>query len=422
MKVLFTPITSSSIAHIIRSFAVADRLKQEGHDVFFTSCTLRKDFIESRGYEVIKSYEPFNLNDPEDQSINYLSEHKKEMVGWFQAEIDAAREVNPKVVISSPGFFGPRVYFATGIPVIALMNAQYYPSSKGLMGISLASDSLKDKLLRTVLRPIFNKKFITEYLSETVDAYKQVGIDAVIKDRKDLYAPVPVLIPGDEEFEPLRYQEDGVEHVGPIFWKGFDDMETDLTAEKLKSFKGNDKLIYLTFGGSVFNREIFERMLSALAELDVKKVVGIGPNFDRSLFPEDTETMLIRNLVPGLRVSKISDVVINHGAQGAIMQALSMGKPVVAFPVGIDQSYFSNRLEELQLGININKVGLLGFSKREKYCFVDDRIPNNMVEAVKRILGCETYKRNAESFSKRMRKRYPNPVEKTVKLILEYAE
>jgi hypothetical protein len=45
-----------------------------------------------------------------------------------------------------------------------------------------------------------------------------------------------------------------------------------------------------------------------------------------------------------------------------------------------------------------------------------------MVKAVKTILGCETYKRNAESFSKRMKERYPNPVEKAVKLILEYTE
>jgi len=36
MKILFNPITSSSIAHIIRSFALADKFISDGHEVFFT--------------------------------------------------------------------------------------------------------------------------------------------------------------------------------------------------------------------------------------------------------------------------------------------------------------------------------------------------------------------------------------------------
>jgi len=124
------------------------------------------------------------------------------MLDWFTAEIEAAKEIKADVVITSPGFFGPQIYYATGIPVVALMNGQYLPSSKGLMGISVSTDTLRDKLLRSILHPIFKRSFVKNYLGEILDAYKKIGIKVDIKTRDELYAPMHILIPGDEEFEP----------------------------------------------------------------------------------------------------------------------------------------------------------------------------------------------------------------------------
>ncbi len=417
MNILFTPITSSSIAHIIRSFALAEEFEKDNHNVFFTSCDLKKDFIESQGYNVVKSYRPFNLNDEEDQSVNYLESHKEEMVDWFKAEIEATEAVKADVVISSPAFFGSHVTYATGVPTVALMNGQYVPSSKALMGLSLSSDTLKNILLRSILRPVFNREFIKKYISEILDAYKIIGIKNDIQTQSDLYSRMSILIPGDEEFEPQRRLDDNTSFVGPLFWDGFERMDAALTEKAIKRFKKGDKLIFLTFGGSVFDREIYERILSGIKKIKVKKIVALGPNFDREEFPKDSEDLMIRNFVPGLRVSKYSDIVVNTGSQGAIMQALCNGKPVVAFPVGIDQSYFANRLEEMGLGINVNKTSISGFSKRESYQFVDNRIPENMIEAIEKILSDEKFTRNATEYAKRVTARHSDPAKEVINFI-----
>ncbi|MCA9376842.1 hypothetical protein H6763_04345 [Candidatus Nomurabacteria bacterium] len=417
MNILFTPITSSSIAHIIRSFALAEEFEKDNHKVFFTSCLLKKDFIQSKGYEVVETYHPFNLNDEEDQSVNYLSSHKKEMVDWFKAEINASEKVGADVVISSPAFFGSHVTLATGIPTVSLMNGQYLPSSKGLMGLSLAKDTLKNALLRSLLRPIFKKEFIKKYLSEVLDVYRLIGIENNIKTQEDLYSQMPILIPGDEEFEPQRYLDEKTKFVGPLFWNGFERIDGNLTEEAIKEFKGNDKLIFLTFGGSVFNKEVYDRILKGMEEVEAKVIVALGPNFDRKSFPDDSERLMIRNFVPGLRVSKLSDVIVNTGSQGAIMQALCNGKPVVAFPVGIDQAYFANRLEEMGVGINVNKIRITGFSKRESYQFVDNSIPENMVKAVLRILKESKYSDSAREYSERLLRRHPDPAREIVDFI-----
>lgn len=419
MKILFTPITSSSIAHMVRSFAIAERLEQDGHEVYFTSCTLKKDFIEKNGFKVLRTYTPFNLNDDSDQSIDYLETHKNELVEWFNAEIQAAKDIDADLVISSPCFFGPHVYFATGKPVIALMNGQYPTQSKGLMGLSLADDSLRSIILRNSLRPLFNRNFIKSYLKHVLDAYRILGIEKTSKDAEGLYKYMDIIIPGDEEFEPMRENTKNIRYVGPIFWDGFERLNGDLSEESLLNFKKDKKLLFVTFGGSVFDKDIYERILFGLSKIDAKKIIALGPNFKREDFPEDSDNIIIKNFVPGLRVSKIADIVINTGSQGAIMQALSMGKPVISFPVGIDQSYFGNRLEEMKLGINVNKTGLLGFSKRESYQFVDNTIPERMCLAIEKILKDNSYTKKAQEYSIRLNKRHSNPIEEMIQYIYE---
>lgn len=404
---------------MVRSFALADRFLKDGHEVAFTSCTSKKNFIEKNGYKVIKTYVPFNFNDEEDQSINYLESHKKEMVGWFRAEIEAAKDFVPDVVISSPSFLGAHIYHATGIPVVALMNGQYPPTSKGLMGISLSSDTPKNILLRSVLRPIFLRNFSKNYIKYVMAAYEELGLRSDFQTTEELYADMPILIAGDDEFEPQRKILEKDRFVGPIFWDGFEKLNGDMSEESLVKFKGDKKLIYLTFGGSVFNKDVYTRILEGLQKIDAQKIVALGPNFKREDFPEDREDLMIVNFAPGLRVSKIANLIINTGSQGAIMQALSCATPVVAFPVGIDQAYFANRLEEMGVGKNINKSNILNFSKRESYQFVDDSIPNKMIEAAMEILNDNKYQEKAFEYSLCLFERHPRPVEEVVSYIYD---
>jgi UDP:flavonoid glycosyltransferase YjiC (YdhE family) len=404
---------------MIRSFSLAEEFLNNGDKVFFTSCSGKAPFIRQQGYDVVKTYEPFNLNDPKDQSVNYLSAHKKEMVDWFNAEIEATKETNADVVITSPGFFGPHTYYATKVPVIALMNGQYLPTSKGLMGISLATDSLKDRALRRVLSPIFAKSFVKNYLAEILDAYKKLGITNDIHSRDELYEPMHILIAGDEEFEPQVTLNGKSKHIGPIFWNGFENMKTDLTEKNILEFKKDSKLVFITFGGSVFDLDTYKRILKYIPKLKAKVIVALGPNFSRENFQPDDENILIRGFVPGLRVSKFADVVVNTGSQGAIMQALQNGKPVVSFPVGIDQAYFANRLEEMKVGKNVNKSNLLRFSKRESYQITDNSVPENLISAIKEVLNNSKYSLNAQRYAERLKKRNYNPEKEVVKYVNE---
>lgn len=105
MKILFTPMASSSLAHMARLFAIADEIRNRGHKILFTSTHDRKEFIEKSGYEVYRrTYLPVNFNDPKDQSLNYLKEKREHFKDWFNNEIEAATIFDADLIVTSPGF------------------------------------------------------------------------------------------------------------------------------------------------------------------------------------------------------------------------------------------------------------------------------------------------------------------------------
>ena len=71
----------------------------------------------------------------------------------------------------------------------------------------------------------------------------------------------------------------------------------------------------------------------------------------------------------------------------------------------------------MKLGRNVNKTGILGFSKRESYQFVDDRIPEKMILAVNELMNNDEYSKNAQSYSQRLEKRYHDPAGEAVNFV-----
>jgi len=420
LKVLFNPFTSSSVAHMVRCFAIADEMKKRGYEFYFTSSKSKKDFIEKYGYKVIMTYPDVNINDPKDQSVNFLKDYHDEFVEWFKAEIKATRLLKPDVVIVAPAIFGPHVYYATKTPLISIIDVQYLGTEcKGLMGISKCTDKLIDRFLTTILRPVFDKKFTRIYLKEVMNIYKDLGLRNDIKSRDELYNPMAVLIPSDNYTQPMRMDRKDTEYIGPLFWDGFERMNTDISEEKIKKFKKNKKLIYLMFGGSLFDKDIYNKIINTLMELKQKLIVCIGPNFKRGEFRNDNNDLMIRTLVPGMKLSRLSDIIVNTGSQGSVMQGLWWGKPQVTVPVIMDQAFYSNRLEEMGLGINTNHVSLLKFSKRESFSKLPNDISEKIILGVKQIIKNDKYKKNALEFRKVLRK-YNDAPKKAVNFIENY--
>ncbi len=422
MKILFTPYSGGSIAHIVRSLAIADELKSRGHEILFTTTKNKKAFIENSGYQVYgDGHTEVNLNDEEDQSINYFIKNKNHFINWLSDEIKAAQDFQPDIIVNSPSFFGPIAGHKLGIPYITILNAQWLHEFQGVLGLSYSNKNSHHSLIRKISKPIFTYKFEKVYLKQIQEFYKELGADPKPKRQRDLHSGNPVLIPSIPEFEPIgRTKRKDIHYIGPLFWRGF---EADSFDPLLLFKESNKPLVYISFGGSVFKKQTYEKLIESLSQKKEWNILlSLGPNFAREQFIEDMDHLIIKNYFPGLKVAEHADIVINTAGHGTVMQSLWNGKPLITIPHNIDQSTIANRLEELGLGINLNRAKISDFTKREKYAQKANEIPwHTIIKCVEQTLDNPKYKENGKKFQEILRK-YDNAEKIGADLIEQYAK
>jgi UDP:flavonoid glycosyltransferase YjiC (YdhE family) len=104
--------------------------------------------------------------------------------------------------------------------------------------------------------------------------------------------------------------------------------------------------------GTIFDLEsgdLFERVISALAGLDVDAVATIGTRLDPSTFSAPPNVR-VEQYVPQDRILASSDLVVSHGGSGSVLGAIAFGLPLVVLPLGADQPHNADRCDATGIG------------------------------------------------------------------------
>ena len=423
MKILFTPYSGGSIAHIVRSLAVADCLLKRGHEILFTSTTSKREFVRKAGYEVYGDGHPdVNLNDENDQTISYFKNNRHLFIAWMRDEIRAADDFRPDILVNSPNFMGTPAGSLFNIPYISIINAQWLMEYRGLLGIGKSKNHIGHQLFRKVAKPIFSYKFEKFYMKEVISFYNELKIPRVPRRRIHIHNSNPAIIPGIPEFEPLeRTKRTNLHYVGPLFWQGFEQAAFE-PSYAFSDISPGRPFIYISLGGSIFRKQSYEELIGAFAKkTEWNILLSLGPNFSREDFKRDMPHFAIRTYVAGLKTCQYADVIVNTGSHGTVMQALWNGKPVIAIPHNIDQGSIAARLVELKIGANLNPINLKDFSNRGVYFEKATQISWAVImKEIEKVLHDPQMKRNAECFGSILRS-YSSRDEKAADLIEKYA-
>lgn len=406
MKVLFTPYSGGAIAHVARLLPIADELAARGHSVLFTTSASKKAFVEAAGHEVRgDGHADVNLNDEHDQGLGYFRRNRGLFLDWLGDELAAAEAFRPDVIVASPSFFGPIAGLKYGIPQASVINAQWLPEFKGLLGLSRAGDGFADRCLRGLVRPLFERRFSSGYLREIRSFYEELGIPGIPATRADLNRSSMVLVPSCEAFEPVaRSERQDLHYVGPLFWQGFERAPFDRDA--WFGAHPPKPLVYVSLGGSVYRRQTYEELIAAFAaRSDWNVLLTLGPNFPRDTFPADRPGFVVQAYTPGLKACAQADIVVTTGSHGTVMQALWNGKPVIALPHNIDQATIAARVQELGVGIDLNPVGLRDFTDRQRYFDKAVSVPwEDVARRVERALADDGLRERARGFAASLRR------------------
>jgi MGT family glycosyltransferase len=156
--------------------------------------------------------------------------------------------------------------------------------------------------------------------------------------------------------------------------------------ESLSDDGGGGSLVYLSLGslgsGDV---DLMRRLVDVLSRTRHRYIVSKGPRADEFELPDN---MWGEARVPQTSIVPEVDLVITHGGNNTITEALHFGKPMVVLPLFWDQYDNAQRMDELGYGVRLTT-----------YDFSDDELTG----AVDGLLADETLRSTLDALGDRIR-------------------
>lgn len=161
------------------------------------------------------------------------------------------------------------------------------------------------------------------------------------------------------------------------------ELEEDLN-QLLPNLPG--KLIYFSLGtGATKNPKLVQRFLDMFAQIPHRFLASLGDFGDQLKVPTNC---IGRNRWPQVSVLKQVDLFITHVGNNSFIESLAAGVPMLAVPVFLDQLDNAKRLEECNLGIQLNPVTVT---------------QEELTNAIETSLGNTSQRERIKSIGKRIR-------------------
>lgn len=373
-----------TLSHLSRPLAVAEELRKHGHSVIFAGDSPGTALIEKEGFEVISCYEP----DPAELYGNIRSGKLKfateeTVVKMVEEDISLIYKTKPDLVLTDGRFSAMISTHIARVCHAAIVNVSstefralpYIPFFDWL-------PAPRDSRLWRLLDKI-NLKLEMALFDSVMNTFERVGRKFGVSNRVTatncLTGNDVTLLADIPEYFPTRNLPASYHYVGPLTWK------TKLSPPSWWEPQTFSRpVVYFTLG-STGTSELFSALTQMLHQFSGTAIVTTGNQYYE--IPKDIANVFVEPLLDGDLVMEHADVVICHGGNGTIYQALSHGKPIIGIPTIPDQRFNMRRVEALGVGM------LIEYKKVQKD-------PNILMTAVDKILCDASYPANAAKMRK----------------------
>jgi MGT family glycosyltransferase len=119
--------------------------------------------------------------------------------------------------------------------------------------------------------------------------------------------------------------------------------------------RGDEPVVYLSLGSLASGDvELMRGLIGSLADSPFRVIVSKGPQHEELELPDD---MVGEEFLPQTSILPQVDLVITHGGNNTVTEALYFGKPMVLLPVFWDQYDNAQRMDETGFGIRLDTYG-----------------------------------------------------------------
>ncbi|MFC1657381.1 glycosyltransferase [Candidatus Moduliflexota bacterium] len=384
MRILALPYTHT-LSHTSRPLLVAQELRKRGHEVVFAGESPKKSFIVNEGFSVLPLYEP----DPEKLFGNIRKGKLRfasdaEVQRMIEADLVLYKDVEPDVVLSDGRFSAPVSTQISGLRHTAIVNVSstayrslpYIPLFDWIPEIPLGHESrfrrVSDRLNLRLEMSTFNG-----VMNVFTRLRRKYGLDKPVTATNCLCGNDLTLMADIPEYFPTRNLPSNYHYIGPITWR------SSLPPPPWwPPAKGAGPLIYVTMGTTGIEN-FFERVHKSIARSDMTGIVTTGGHASSIKTLEGK--VYVEDYIDGDLAIEKCDMVVCHGGNGTVYQALGHGTPVIGIPTNPDQKFNMRRVEALGVGKTLSWKEFL-------------KSPSRLLDLVRSVLDEPSFCRNAQSF------------------------
>ena len=164
--------------------------------------------------------------------------------------------------------------------------------------------------------------------------------------------------------------------LGPTFYRIDSSVrEIELDYELPAAFRDRPSgcsLVYLSLGTfGCADTVLMQRIIDVLSSTQHRFIVSKGPLGHELKLPD---SMIGESRLPQPKVIPLVDLVITHGGNNTVTEALHFGKPMILLPIFLDQQDNAQRMHEVNFGLRIDTYK---FSDQELLAAVDTLLNDN---------------------------------------------
>ena len=372
---------SPTLSHVSRPLMIAAELHKRGIDVVFAGGS-HGSFVKDRGFEMVPVYEPdpaLLFRNIRKGNLRFVPDDVIERM--IEGDLRLYEEVRPDLVLSDGRFTAPISTHMAGLKHAAIVNVSSteYRANPYVPFFDRVPEFLVPrgtKVWRGMER--FNLALEMAVFDRAMAVFsrlsRKLGMKKLITATNCLTGKDLTLLPDVPEYFPTRNLPSDYEYIGPLTLRA-----GMAPPSWWPPRRRGGALLYLTMGTTGIG-ELFPRIRDLVRETDMTVVATTGGQAEG--LEREEGVFYPESYLDGDLVMEACDLVVCHGGNGTIYQALQHGKPVIGIPTIPDQKFNMRRVEALGVGKAIGWKEFL-------------RAPRILLETVAAVMKSDECARNA---------------------------
>ena len=327
---------NNTLSHIGKCLALREVLEERGHVVFLAVSAARAAFLDrigERRHVVLP-----DIQEADAAPLPGFSWFRPDRFeACVRAEVELLRELRPDAVLGVFRFTGPLSAALAGVPYDSLICGSMTPVCPDVLGFEKNESGEKEQA--EALR-----FFRTTCARRLQPALSSLGLPPV-DDVWQLLVGRRTFLWDFPEFQPLPATS-GFHHVGAVHWEKWP--QPQVCSDKVERLRG--PIAFVAFGTGRVPRGWLQHLIAVLWWMGYAVLLALGGQPAVETLPSDPERLAVFDFLPVELALPRASLVVCHGGQGLIFEALQQHLPVFVLPMQPEQAQNGLCLERIGCG------------------------------------------------------------------------